>query len=544
MPVTADDDHLARLCFEGTGPSVGRYSPRRSHVRLAGQQETVDSVVYLHEVHHGMLNDSTAWGTLLHLYARLPGASRRFRDLLAAARAVHESYATSASVGIASAHFGESTWVLSAYPEYVPLHAAVTRLTDGIDGANRRLTVVSAMARACLQGPSLQAMCEQGAQKFTLASVRRADRPDERWSWLLRRGRSLAREAALAADRENAGQTVLDLDVAGAMLTEVTAPEFDGFWRSWEIAAYEVFRRELADNGARVLDFDGHQEGTELAVTLAQAAAPDTGLRAASPGDQQRGDPWFVGDVIRQFRHHLHPADRLTAAFVDMPVRELATAVAGSGLIDGTSVLVTYSRLPARLAQLYEWRGTTRPDPGDRVPATAVRVIVGDDQATVILHRPIQSPAEMRELASAWADRGPVVHCVSASCLTEAQWRDAWLPVMGASLIVLVDVEPTRLTPSWQRAGSTMRGARIQVQDSSGTRAGLLLAQEHGPLWFAIADDMTIGLLTRLVEAALGGRFDGHGGFSQAELTTMRLAAAHLLATESFVDFDGLEEYL
>jgi hypothetical protein len=542
----SDDDHLARLCLEGASPSAGWYTPNRSHVRLAGQQETIDVVAYLHEVHHAVLNDSTAWGTLLHVYARLPWASVRFRDLLATTRVVHESYATFTSVGIASAQFGESTWVLSAYPDYLPLHESITRITSAIAGPNRRLAVVSAMARACMQAPVLDAMCDQGIAKFSLASVRRADWPAERWSWLLRRGESLISEAAMTADVtvRHQSHAALDLDVPGASLLEVTAPGFDEFWRCWEIASYEVFQRELVGNGSRTLDFDGHQEGTRMAVEAALEAAPDAGLRAALPGDRQRSDPAFAGDVIQQIRHHLHAQDQLASAFTEMPIGELTIAVAESSQIEGTPVLVTHSRLPARLAQLYEWRGATRPDPDERTPVTTVRLIADDGQGAVNLHRLIQSPAQLRELTAAWGARGPVMCCVSASCLAETQWRDAWLPVIDGSLIVLIDVAPDRLTPGWLRAGSLVRGARIGVQDTSGTRAGLLLSEARGSLWFAIADDITIGLLTEQLTGALGDRFDGHGAFSPAELETMRLTAAHILATESFVDFDGLEGYL
>ena len=44
----------------------------RKTLTLASADQIVDRIVYLHEIHHAGLNDSTAWGTALHLFARLP----------------------------------------------------------------------------------------------------------------------------------------------------------------------------------------------------------------------------------------------------------------------------------------------------------------------------------------------------------------------------------------------------------------------------------------------------------------------------------------
>ena len=98
------DDHLARLCFDRPAGSAGHYTPHAFGLRLSGSEQRVDHVVYLHEVHHAALNDMTAWGSLLHLYARLPEhRGEDFGRILDACRTLHESYATYGSVGIASA---------------------------------------------------------------------------------------------------------------------------------------------------------------------------------------------------------------------------------------------------------------------------------------------------------------------------------------------------------------------------------------------------------------------------------------------------------
>src|SRR5271170_7414112 len=130
-------DHLARLCLEGPGSS-GHYTPHAFSLRLRGVNQSMDHVVYLHEVHHAALNDVTAWGTALHVYARLPGDDgQRFGSLLGACRTTHESLATFASVQIASARHGSLESVLAVYPSYVPLYDTMVRLFAAVPGTNR-----------------------------------------------------------------------------------------------------------------------------------------------------------------------------------------------------------------------------------------------------------------------------------------------------------------------------------------------------------------------------------------------------------------------
>ena len=40
-----------------------------------GTDVTAGRAVHLHEAHHAALNDSTAWGSALHILARLPDVS-------------------------------------------------------------------------------------------------------------------------------------------------------------------------------------------------------------------------------------------------------------------------------------------------------------------------------------------------------------------------------------------------------------------------------------------------------------------------------------
>lgn len=114
---TASADHLAGLLFTGEGLSSGSYTPAGYQLRLAGLDQTTDRVVHAHETHHAALNDSTAWGTALHVYARLPAAFRdTFGKLLDRCRTTHESYATFGSVNMLRMLDRDARDVLAVYP--------------------------------------------------------------------------------------------------------------------------------------------------------------------------------------------------------------------------------------------------------------------------------------------------------------------------------------------------------------------------------------------------------------------------------------------
>ena len=71
-PEITPEDHLAALSMVGVQPaSAGLYTPDRLDLKLTGESQAADLLVYIHEVHHQSLNDSTAWGAALHVLSAL-----------------------------------------------------------------------------------------------------------------------------------------------------------------------------------------------------------------------------------------------------------------------------------------------------------------------------------------------------------------------------------------------------------------------------------------------------------------------------------------
>ncbi len=545
-------DHLARLCFEGAGASGGAYTPLTYRLRLAGIRRPTDHVVYMHEVHHAALNDMTAWGTALHVYARLPGASgRQFKALLTACRTTHESLATFASVEIASARHGPLTDVLAVYPTYVPLYESTAGLLAGVTGPGRRQILATALARLCMQTPVLAEIVAAGPDDFRMAAIRDIDRPDSRWNWFARQGPRLPAQAAASADRalvEAFGRAALDSDEPGGDLAQSTDRSHDAAWDYWEQAAYQHLRDALAVTQARTLDLNGHQDGTAALLAHVAARYGDIGVRPAMTADQRLSDAALASSILQQVRHDLSGGDPYRAVLIQpADTASLAEVLAERPVLGDRPAMIIDVRPAARLAALYQWPGGELPEQlrAHAGPVAAVRVMVDDGEpGSAVGHAILPAPDDLTTLARHWRDRGPLAVCASSSCFADAAWKERWLPVLTTtgSLFVLVDVEPDRFIPAWSRDGREVNAIGVDVDDASGQRTALMFTPDDGAVWWLVlADDVTVRFMVEYLREQLSERLctDGEVFESMRDITTA--VVSHLLATESFVSFDALE---
>lgn len=530
-------EHLARLCLEGAG-STGQYTPHAFDLRLLGTRQAADHIVYLHEVHHAALNDVTAWGTVLHLYARLPDSAPLFARLLDSCRTVHESLATFAGVQIATARHGALDDVLAAYPQYIPLYRATVNVTAGVAGPNRRQQTATALARVCMQTPILDAIAEAGLRGFALSSVRALDRPDTRWNWFLRQGPELIAAAADAADRivvDEFGPEALMSDRLGGDLYRATDRSHDAAWDRWELATYDHLRAALAATDATVLTLNGHQDGTARLLELAHTTHGDLGLRAAMTAEQRRSDADIASSVLQQVRHNFTGGEPHRAVPVGMTVDDLVRVLGDRPVIDGRPALIVDARPPDRLAVLYRW--PPEPEP----PPVAVRLVVEDERGEAIGHVPVADPATLSTLVERWADRGVLAVCVSASCLADPGFARQWLPAAPRPAFILVDVEPDRFVPRWAAAGDPIVAIPVQVTDTGGNRTALLLSSDDSGIWWlVVADDVTVRLVIEYMRGLVGDALHSGNDAFAAIRDPARVVITHILATESFTSFDAL----
>jgi hypothetical protein len=548
-------DHLAELLFTGEGLSSGSYTPAGYQLRLAGLDETADRVVHAHETHHAALNDSTAWGTALHVYARLPAAFRdTFRKLLDRCRATHESYATFGSVNMLRTLDRGAQDVLAVYPAYAPLYQVVTDLVRPAGGPQRQYALATALARACMQTPVLEVMAEVGLSQFALSSLREMDRPDRRWQWLRKQGPgvfAVAAEAADSAVRAVHGGALADADTWDAHSEILTGQEWDPAWRVWEEAAYSALAATLTARGARCLSFDGHQIATGAVVALARQVAPHVGVAAAGPHAPAPDDRALAASVLAQVRHvFVTPPHR--ARLTELSPADLPELVELSPRIDGQSALVVDARLPGRLRDGYTWDSADLPQlaqlTASRTPVVAVRLFEDADGDSMIVHCRLPEPGLLGELAARWGGPRPLIACVAASCFIDEAWQQLWrLPLEGIGhFFVLLDVELDRVVKSWVRQGSPISLTRVNVDDASGEHriAVAITVPPRPAVWVTIGDQMTAGLIGEQLERTPGVRLDLSAAHLEGWHDSLTVILTHLRATESFVDFGGLEGYL
>jgi hypothetical protein len=544
------EDHLAELCFAAEGASAGAYTPDRTTLTLAGADAATDHVVYLHEIHHAGLNDSTAWGTALHLFAALPEPYRAcFLPLLDACRLPHEAFATYASVSVASARHAEAAVaVLDHYPAYVPLYEALARTVAPVAGPHRRYLAATALARLAMQTPLLDVLLERPSLVIAPADLRAIDTPNGRWRWFLRSGPELAAAAARAADaavRETHGRDPLRSDRPGADPDEVAAEGLDAAWEIWEKTAYALVAEQLEAAGASTLEFNGHMDAAAAVLERGRGVDPTLKLKAARLAQPAPDDRALAGATIARVRLTL--ADGLwPARLLDLEADQLVDEVDDRNRIAGKPGLVLTARLPARLASSFRWDG----DDHERLaiatsPLVAARAIEQDEDGTVIAHLMVRDPAFLAEALTVWQARGPVVSVVSASCLVDTIWRDRWLPALrdAGPLVVLVDVELERFVGSWVTRDATVYGGAIHVEDAARDYWAIGISADDDPtLWLALADEMTTRLFLEQLRQTPGLAFESQTSHLERWSGVLPVVLTHLLATESFLDFEGLDE--
>lgn len=160
-------DHLTRLLFDGEARGEHRFEGWDLEVG-PNTAPRYARMVGIHESLHAQLNDSTAYGSLLHALAWVvrnrpedPRWGRRLRALVARCRQVHESYATYLSLLVV----GEgqpATDLLAGNALYEGYLQVASDLTGSLRGAYLRYHAVAASLRACMQGNLPAVVLERG----------------------------------------------------------------------------------------------------------------------------------------------------------------------------------------------------------------------------------------------------------------------------------------------------------------------------------------------------------------------------------------------
>jgi len=166
----------------------------------------------------------------------------------------------------------------------------------------------------------------------------------------------------------------------------------------------------------------------------------------------------------------------------------------------------------------------------------------------MIVHCRLPDPGLLGEPSARWGGPRPLIACVAASCFIDEAWQELWrLPLEGIGhFFVLLDVELDRVVKSWVRQGSPISLAQVNVDDVSGEHriAVAITVPPRPAVWVTIGDQMTAGLIGEQLERTPGVRLDRSAAHLEGWHDSLMVILTHLRATESFVDFGGLEGYL
>jgi hypothetical protein len=176
----------------------------------------------------------------------------------------------------------------------------------------------------------------------------------------------------------------------------------------------------------------------------------------------------------------------------------------------------------------------------------AARVIEAEvGEPSEVAHLVVSDPAVLSEISAGWGKRGPVASVIGASVLLDRGWQERWMAALRefGPLVFLVDVALDRFVNSWVAAGSAASTGLIQISDTSGRLWALGLCVEgRQELWLALADEITLRLLLEQLRRTPGIELADTRDHLTAYAETLPVVITHLLATESFLDLEGLDE--
>lgn len=525
-----------RLLLEGPARPSGWVTPQEVRLRLTRTDEAADAFAYLHEVHHVSLNDTTAWGTLLHLVAAAPEAFNvHMADLVDACLVTHEAYASYAALSIVETRLGPQPGLLDTWPLYSRWSGLVADAVAPAASSQRRYLLAVALARVCMQCPVGEALTRTGPESFRLSVLRTLDRPDGRFRSLVVSNIEVFARAVAAA---NAAVPAADeVDAPGAAAAAIVSDDHDGLWLSWERTAYDVLARALKHQGATTVDYDGHQDFTEAMIQAVEDVVGPIPLRGHPRSTPAQDDLELASSVLVQTREDLVDVP-YEARVLDVSIDDLPDLVAEYSRIGGVPVLVVSMLLPERLEAAYRWNATSGvPSHGT---ACGVRLIESDSCGeSAIVWVPVRLD-QLVELLDGWAQRGPAVALATASCLSDPDFAERGLDQLKTLMptVIQVDVPPDRLMRSWTASGEPIQLANIRGQDTSRSWQALaFVAADDEILWLVVGAEATVGLYRQALETAQVQTLDLGNGWS----SVLPIVLTAIVAVETTIDFMGVE---
>ncbi len=544
----------ALLLYGDPTQSEGLYQLDHWAVRLGCDPRSDRArMATIHEMYHGLLNDSTAYGTLLHVAGLLVREQPSVPDHVALlqcvmddARTVHETYATYSSVFILSRGRCDPT-LIDAYPDYQVYLADALEIARAMPNPLLGYQLVQSTVRAAMQPDCLPLFASAAPERWgEIATRPDAERPSPRFALL--RDASFLKRAAEALARWGEAQTdplvreVLDArPTTEAEHDRLIDEELDPATNAVGAHLYELCRDELHRLKQSCLAFNGHQAHTAAFIERAAQVLPlkGAGSLAAAPEGSR------LEDLLSGFAE-----ERLVVVPGEIKSRwrcleELPEEIWPQLLVGPTAHALVVIRPSLRLQEQYDF-GASGPPPADgygAVVALRRRAIEADGVATVE-HFLIRDPGQLDRLSERLAHAGSVIASCAMSILGVEAWQGDWLPALRrlSHFNVLVDLDPFHYVRAWSE-----QRVFVTAYTTMTAKVG-----DHEHMTFALRPDTDDGIVflapcssvfcsAMVVElrslTAQGALFEETTAPFEAQEGPLKLVLAHVFREEPWFDF-------
>lgn len=285
------DDFIALLLEDGRSENTGSFNHANWQVSLSGDTtSSVSRLVTLHESLHSDLNDSTAFGTILHVYAYIVRNLDEqhyvniLNRLVYGCRTTHECFATYLSVLILTNTTESelsSLEIIKDYPDYLPYYQTAEFLCEGFKGGYLKYHAVSVSLRICMQGDAIKKLLDIGIEKFKISNFRHMDFPDT----ILNAVKAIVvddywEKVLLDAYTESPDLDGWDIVFASendkSLYTKATSSEYDYISKYLMHYFYNRLLQDLSQKGIVVLAFDEHLNYIDEMLNIANEMLPNS----------------------------------------------------------------------------------------------------------------------------------------------------------------------------------------------------------------------------------------------------------------------------
>jgi len=295
--------YLLRGLLLGGNPKIseGIYLLDHWAVRLGDEGHADEAhMASLHEMYHATLNDSTAFGALMHVaglfYSVYPEESvwlNFLEGIFEKAIHCHESFATYASIFIVCNGVPQKQ-LLNFYPDYQVFWNNAISIVKKLPNNLLGLQLIQSVCRVCMQANCLTHFSDKPPSAWKLSELPRTDLPDQRFFFLLDSGFAETIYSSLQEWAKNQDEKIRWLvnikHDDQELYLQMINPEFDDVNDRISLWFYDHFAEYIRKSGASCLEYNGHQELVKNFIHYAQNYLPNNPsqrrLQSAPYGNQ------------------------------------------------------------------------------------------------------------------------------------------------------------------------------------------------------------------------------------------------------------------